>query len=126
MVDASALVNALTFPNRFAPLRERLTGAGSLHAPHLVDSEVQSALRGMVAGRKVSPVLAQHALAELGDLTLARYPAAGLAHDVWALRSRITTYDATYVALAARLDCPLVTCDRKLARSARGIPVEVF
>ena len=42
------------------------------------------------------------------------------------LRSRLTTYDATYVTLAAQLDCPLVTCDRRLARSVRADSVEVF
>lgn len=34
-----------------------------------------------------------------------------------AARHAITAYDALYVALAERLDIPLVTCDAKLARS---------
>jgi len=36
---------------------------------------------------------------------------------VWSLRDSITAYDAAYVVLAEILDCPLITCDAKLARS---------
>ena len=66
------------------------------------------------------------ALDDFDDLLLFRYPAQPLAGHAWKLRSRMTTYDATYVTLAAQLDCPLVTCDRRLARSVRADSVEVF
>jgi predicted nucleic acid-binding protein len=36
---------------------------------------------------------------------------------VWQLRESMTAYDGAYVALAEALDAPVVTCDRKLARS---------
>jgi predicted nucleic acid-binding protein len=36
---------------------------------------------------------------------------------IWTLRDSITAYDAAYVVLAEMLDCPLITCDAKLARS---------
>lgn len=34
------------------------------------------------------------------------------------LRDNVTAYDATYVALAELLQCPLVTADAKLARAS--------
>lgn len=36
---------------------------------------------------------------------------------MWALRDRLTAYDAVYVALAEALRATLVTCDGRLARA---------
>jgi predicted nucleic acid-binding protein len=36
---------------------------------------------------------------------------------MWQLRETVTTPDAAFVALAEALDVPLVTTDRRLARS---------
>jgi predicted nucleic acid-binding protein len=38
---------------------------------------------------------------------------------VWELRSNLTAYDAVYVALAAVLDAPLLTRDRRMATAGR-------
>jgi predicted nucleic acid-binding protein len=126
VVDSSALVDLLVDEEVDQVLLERVLGAGSLHVPHLIDSEVQNALRGLVLGRKLTADRASDGLRDLADLHLLRYPAHPLAERVWELRSRLTTYDATYVALAERLECPLVTCDRKMARGAQSIAVEVY
>lgn len=126
VVDASAVVDVLAEKDGDSKLRARLRDAGSLHAPHLLDTEVQHALRGLVAGRKITPGRAQDALADLDDLQLHRYPAFPLSDRVWDLRSNLSSYDATYVALAEHLGCPLVTCDRKLARGVKVARVEVF
>ena len=37
---------------------------------------------------------------------------------VWELRQNVSAYDAMYVALAELLDVPLITRDRRLARSS--------
>jgi predicted nucleic acid-binding protein len=39
--------------------------------------------------------------------------------EIWALRDRLSAYDAAYLALACRLDAPLVTLDAGLAAAAR-------
>lgn len=36
---------------------------------------------------------------------------------VWHLRGQVSDYDAAYVALAMALDAPLLTDDRRLART---------
>lgn len=41
-------------------------------------------------------------------------------------RHRLTAYDAAYLELAARLDVPLATLDRKLASAARKEGVKVI
>jgi len=43
---------------------------------------------------------------------------APLLERMWELRSNITAYDAAYVALAERLDSPLITCDAKLTTAS--------
>ncbi|MGH9205136.1 MAG: type II toxin-antitoxin system VapC family toxin, partial [Acidimicrobiales bacterium] len=60
---------------------------------------------------------AQEALADLTDLPLVRYAHAHLVSRVWSLRESLTAYDAVYIALAEALEAPLLTTDRKLARS---------
>ena len=60
------------------------------------------------------------------DADIERFPIAPLVLDAWALRHNVSAYDAFYVALARSLSCPLVTCDRALARApGLGITVTV-
>ena len=48
-----------------------------------------------------------------------------LARAAWALRQNLSFYDALYVALAAALDAPLITADRRLSGApALGCVVE--
>ena len=71
VVDSSALVSALL---RAGPARERLSQE-ELHAPHLLDSEVTSALRGLVLGNRLDAERAGRALDGLQSASLTRYPA---------------------------------------------------
>ena len=61
-------------------------------------------------------------LLEQGDIQ--RHPHTPLLDIAWSLRDRVSAYDAAYVALAAVLDAPLVTSDRKLAR-VTDLPCEI-
>ena len=63
-------------------------------------------------------------ITDLIDLPLTRYPAAPLLIRAYELRWNVIPYDATYVALAEGLECPLFTGDVRLTR-ARGIRCEV-
>lgn len=114
VVDASALVDALAAEKPNPELRERLS-AGRLHAPHLVDVEVANALRRLAAVGELSVARAADARADFAELVIVRYPHLPLLERIWELRGSLTAYDATYVALAERLDAPLVTCDARIA-----------
>jgi predicted nucleic acid-binding protein len=57
------------------------------------------------------------ALADLTALPLRRTPHRPLLDRCWELRSNLTIYDASYVALAEALDVTLVTGDGRLARA---------
>lgn len=64
-------------------------------------------------------------LVALGHLVDERYPHVGtLRAEARKLRGAITFYDVLYVALATRLELPLLTADAKLAR-APGVTCEV-
>lgn len=126
VVDASAVVARLAGRPPNDELAERLGAETTLHAPHLLDVEVLSALRGLVLGAKLSLERASQARRDFRDLAIVRYGHEPLADHMWALRSSLSAYDAAYVSLAATLRATLVTCDRRLASAAAGTPVEVY
>ncbi|KRF17026.1 hypothetical protein ASG90_06740 [Nocardioides sp. Soil797] len=126
VLDASAAIASLAGRHPDQRLNTRIAGARSLHAPHLLDTEVASALRGLVLGRHLTAARAEAALNDLAALPLIRYSAFPLDRRVWSLRRNFTAYDATYLALAEALEMPVVTCDRKLASRRHGASVEVY
>jgi predicted nucleic acid-binding protein len=58
-------------------------------------------------------------------LPLTRHPDALTGERAWDLRGSLNDYDATYVALAEILDCPLVTTDAKIAREVKSVAVDL-
>lgn len=112
VVDASAIVEVLVGRDVHDDLLDAVSG--DVAAPHLIDTEVLSVLRGLVLGHKLSAAEAQSTLVDFFDLQIVRYKTAPLANRIWSLRHRFTSYDATYLALAEALDAPVHTCDAKL------------
>lgn len=120
VIDAAAFIDAVD--GRRSVL-DRLMNE-EIHAPHLLDVEVVSALRRLVATGRFDRQLATDGLTVLEQADIRRHPHTPLLRVAWSLRDRVTAYDAAYVALAAALDAPLVTTDRKLA-SLTGLPCAV-
>jgi predicted nucleic acid-binding protein len=124
VIDASAMIEALVGRDADDRLLDALRT--NLHAPHLLDVEVLSVLRGLTIGGKLAPHAAEQARTDYFALTIARYELSGLADRVWDLRHRYTTCDACYLALAEALELPLYTCDGKLAGEAHRADVLVL
>lgn len=123
MVDASVLVDAL---GRRQRVQVRLIDE-DLHAPHLLDAEVAHALRSMVRRGTVTETRAAAALADLQRIELDRHGHRELLPRVWELRHNLTVYDGLYIALAEKLDCPLLTLDGRLAAApGHRVTVEVL
>jgi len=122
VVDASAITELLLGRPAGRAVEEEIRDHDfDLHAPHLLDVEVLSALRRVVAVGDASAARAGDAVTDLLDLPVERYPHDGLAPRIWALRANFSAYDATYVALAEAITdggAPLLTADTRLARAA--------
>lgn len=112
VIDASAMVEALVGRDPDPALLDALTREVS--APHLLDVEVLSALRGLTLAGKLDLDDADQARRDYFAFTISRYDTEPLADRVWALRHRFTSYDACYPALAEAVDAKLWTGDGKL------------
>ena len=115
VVDASVVLRLLLHTGaRGTDVRAVVTGQ-DLHAPHLLDVEVASGLRRLIASNALTAGRATAALGDLAALGLDRYPHLPLLPRVWQLRANLSAYDACYAALAETLQCQLLTSDRGLA-----------
>lgn len=94
-------------------------------APHLIDAELGNVLRKRTRAGEVTPTQAHTALRAAREVIDYRYPHVGALADLaWAWRDNLSFYDALYVALATRLDVPLITGDQRLSR-APGLPCPI-
>ena len=97
---------------------EALTGT-ELFAPTLMPFECANVIRRQEISGAVSSDQAALAHADLLDLSVDLWPYDSLADRVWELRSNLSSYDASYVALAEVLDTPLITLDHRIQRAPR-------
>ena len=117
VIDASVFVAALADDTPGGDqVRRRMEGV-EFAAPELIDVEVLSALRGLVAAGHLDSSLASRSVIRLGRAPIDRRPHAPLTSRCWELRHNLTPYDAIYVALAEDLDAPLLTADARLTRA---------
>lgn len=111
VVDASAVIDACL-------------GRGTwqvpdvLHAHAGLDIEVVSVLRRKALRGEIRASEAREALDTLALIKIERHPLPRLLSRIWQMRNDISAYDAGYVALAEALGVPLLTLDRKLAKTA--------
>lgn len=125
VLDNSALVEALAGEDPPFELLDEIV-VSELHVPHLIDYEFRNALRGLLIGGRVSRARAEGALLVKESLVLHRYPDAVTGPRAWDLRGNLNPYDASYVALAEQLQCPLVTTDAKIERQVRTVEVKLY
>ena len=123
VVDASAAVRGLTTEGDAAELMDRIAGgAATGHAPELIVAEVSNALALAVRTeqRAVSDALTLVELLSASSIRL--HPLTPLAPSAleMAATSTLSAYDSFYAVLAAALDLPLVTADRRLAAAVPG------
>ena len=119
VIDASVLTAfyASDDPRR-AAITDRLAAGNALFAPAHLDAEVVSALRGIARSNPALDQAVPRALAHLAGFPIRRMPLAPLLERIWELRTNVTPQDAAYVALAERLDSPVMTCDARLTTAS--------
>lgn len=117
VVDASVAVEYLLR----TPLGRNVADAiehAFVIAPELLDVEVLSALRRAVLKQRLTPSIAEGAIADLVGWDVVRIPHRPLARSAWRHRHNVSAYDAFYVAAARVFDAPLLTADGPLSRAA--------
>jgi predicted nucleic acid-binding protein len=117
VLDASAAADLLlNIEPQAEAIADRMAGE-TLHAPHLLDAEVFHVVRNRAGRRVLSEWRARGALEDLRDLRLTRYAMWPFLERMWDLRANLSAFDAAYVALAEALNAPVITTDRRLART---------
>jgi predicted nucleic acid-binding protein len=116
VVDASVVVPGLLWVEGVEAAA--LEGDEPLDAPELLRVEVANGFRHQVFGEKtIDARQGVEALQRLEDLGIHYHSHGGALSRIWGLKDNLSAYDATYVALAERLDVPLLTADARLARA---------
>ena len=125
VIDASVLANVVGDDGPAGrAARDRIATAAQWSAPDLVDVETVAVLRRRWRAGDLTARRFRSAVIDLVSLPIVRFPTGPLMTRAYELRSNVTPSDATYVALAEGLSCPLVSADRRLAQ-APGIRCNV-
>ncbi len=120
VLDASAAVALLVDSGPVGTLVGAALLQHEVAYPSLLPYEVASALRRLAASATITPQLAARSWHDAALLNGQQFEFAELAERVWELRHNISTYDASYIALAELLEIPLLTLDERL-RAAPGV-----
>ncbi len=120
VVDASVLANVIGDDGVDGKrARGEIRASGDLAAPDLVDVETVAVLRKRWLAGTITDRRFEAAIGDLESLDFDRYPTPPLMRRAYELRSNVTAYDASYVALAELLSCELLTGDQRLAGALR-------
>jgi predicted nucleic acid-binding protein len=113
VLDASAALSALLNDGD----ARSLVADQQVHVPHQIDHEIVGALHHRVRSGAMTPEAGWSLVDTWRRLAATRYPVQGLLARVWQLQDSLSTYDASYVALAESLGCTLVTVDARVSRA---------
>ena len=123
VLDASAVAELLLGREPATQVAAEMAAHGfDLHAPHLLDVEILSVVRRLVAAGTASSERGEQAMDDLLALPIERYPHDVLVRRAWDYRENFSAYDATYLALAEALapePVPVLTADARFARAAQ-------
>ena len=112
--DASAIVALLLDAGPGGQwVAEAISGA-QLAAPSLLPFECSNIIRRHELAGLVSADQAAQAHADLLALPVEHWPYELVGLRVWQLRTNLSSYDASYIAVAELAQAPLVTLDRRI------------
>ena len=132
VVDASVAIKLFLIEDYMAEVQSYFLRAGDdveIYAPDLLPFECTNILWKQIQRHGYDLTQAQHDLANLLTLNEVQWvPTTTLlprALEIAAAHA-ISSYDACYVALAERLQLPLLTADHRLANKLAGSPQRVL
>jgi predicted nucleic acid-binding protein len=115
VVDASVLAKAVGDDGADGARASAVLAGQDVSVPDLADVEVVAVLRRRWLAKALPARRFATAIDDLAALPTDRYPVLPFLPRAYELRANLSAYDATYVALAEQLDCPLLTADARLA-----------
>ena len=117
VVDCSLVIDALSARKEDEVLRQRLSAPRTLHAPHHLDVEIASTVRGLAAGKKITDHRGEQMLADYARLRITRHPVWPYHPRMWELRHNLGAGRLTISAVATDPDVPAPRCPqpRRLA-----------
>jgi predicted nucleic acid-binding protein len=128
VLDTSAAVDWLLQTPAGQRIEQRIYAhQDTLHSVHLLDVEFVQVLRRLVREGTLTSKRAEEAIEDLAALRITRYAPVLLLQRIWRLRQNLSVYDAAYVALAEKLQAPLITRDQRIAAApGHTAKIEVF
>ena len=121
VVDASVVIGYLSRSDVATRAIHGINGTDLFAAPELLELEVLRWLRRRVRNKSISDRRAAQAIGALQGLRIEPQPHGPLVPLIWELRHNLSSYDASYVALAEAQDTGLLTADRGQAVVARRV-----
>jgi len=118
VIDASAFLEVLLGSKAGLTIEKMLDD--DLLAPDLLDAEVFHQLVRAERRQVLSPIAAADRTRLLREAPIARIRCRELLVAARTFVAAVSGYDALYLALAATMECPLLTTDARLARTATG------
>jgi predicted nucleic acid-binding protein len=126
VIDASAAVEIIARTEIGVRLQGLIPAAAAPWVPDgLFDAEVLAVLRRWELRSTLSAADVAGAFHRLTSWRLRRGGVTTLTAEAWTMRHNITFTDACHLALARRLDAPLLTTDAHLA-AAPNLPVKTL
>jgi predicted nucleic acid-binding protein len=128
VVDASVAIKWFADEDHSLVARRLLKVSVRLHGPELLLAECGNILWKWVRRKELSPKEAEDALGVLIQIPILLHKHGALSLPALQIATRLdaTQYDSLYMALAVKLNCPLVTADRKLFDKAKKSPLKDF
>ena len=118
VLDASSLIAKLTSSEDFAQQISDLTENEIVLAPDLIVLETISGMYKMSLRKEISNSLFNSLFMQVAREDIKLIPSQDLISNIDELLGSVTAYDASYVNLARKLNIPLCTSDKKLAKVA--------
>ena len=111
--------------------QKHLAHGATAHVPSLWHLEIRNVLFLKERAKKLAAGEAHQALVNLASLTIVTdahtTAASTLMHlERLMLHHGLTSYDATYLELAYRLDVPIATQDKEIIAAARALKVSIL
>jgi predicted nucleic acid-binding protein len=122
VVDASVIIKWYVPEDNYEAARAMRTAETALAAPDLLFSETANILWKLVRRGEMTASRAIEIIEEVSAAPFITISNQSLAQDALnlAIATGLSAYDASYVALAIRLDKILITADEKLVRKLAG------